>query len=108
MWMHEGGEDDDRGRVHLRRLLAAVPRLLPPSSVFPFALRGALHPAGLLGDHVARHELHHVQPYHLLLPERQVTTNTGPVKRTKQNGRVKSVGLEVTRKHRSYTKMVGN
>ncbi|XP_028273623.1 tachykinin receptor 1b isoform X1 [Parambassis ranga] len=67
-----GGEDDDRGGVHLRRLLAALSRLLPAAPVLPGPVRGALHPAGVPGRHVAGHELHHVQPHHLLLPEQQV------------------------------------
>ncbi|VCW66500.1 unnamed protein product, partial [Gulo gulo] len=68
----QGGQDDDRRGVHLRHLLAALPRLLPPALHQPRPLPGEVHSAGLPGGHVAGHELHHVQPHHLLLPQRQV------------------------------------
>lgn len=35
-----------------------------------------VHPAGLPVDHVACNEFHHVQPYHLLLPQQQVGNNS--------------------------------
>ena len=71
-----GGEDDDRGGVHVCHLLAAVPRLLPAAPVLPRHVRGEVHPAGVPGHHVAGDELHHVQPHHLLLPQRQVSQHT--------------------------------
>lgn len=67
-----GGEDDDHRGVHLRGVLAALPRVLhtavPAAGVVP----AEIHPAALPGRHVAGHELHYVQPHHLLLPQRQV------------------------------------
>lgn len=67
-----GGEDDDRGRVYVRCLLAALSYLLLTAPVLPRFIRTALHPTGLPGHHVAGHELYHVQPNHLLLPQQQV------------------------------------
>ena len=71
-WFAAGGEDDDRGCVHVRRLLAALSYLFPAERVLPQFVGREIHTAGLPGHHVVGHELHHVQPYHLLLPQRQV------------------------------------
>ena len=67
-----GGEDDDSGGDHLRRVLAAAACVLPADVHHPRhdgdGLRAAHLPAHLL----AGHEQLHVQPHHLLLDERKV------------------------------------
>lgn len=67
-----GGEDDDYCGVHIRILLATLPHLLHPAVFQPWVVPAEVHSAGLPGYHVAGHELHHVQPHHLLLPQWQV------------------------------------
>ncbi len=67
-----GGEDDDCRCVHLRHLLASLPRLLPAAPVPSSLLWGMVHPAGVLRNYVACHELHHVQSHHILSSQWQV------------------------------------
>ena len=64
-----GGEDDDHRGGDLRPLLAAVPRLLHRDGPHQVPEQVEVHPAGVPVSAVAGHELHHVQPHHLLLSE---------------------------------------
>lgn len=64
-----GSEDDDHCGMHIRAVLATLPYLLHPAVFQPRVVPAKVHPAGLPGCHVAGHELHHVQPHHLLLPQ---------------------------------------
>lgn len=67
-----GCQDDDHCGLHLCHLLAALPCLLPPTTVQRWDVLRKVHPAGLPGYPVAGHELHYVQPNYLLLSQWQV------------------------------------
>lgn len=71
-----GGQDDDHRGGDLRLLLAAVPRLLHRDGPQQGSDEVEVHPAGLPISAVAGHELHNVQPHHLLLPQQQVGSST--------------------------------
>jgi len=83
-----GGEDDDHRGGDLCPLLAALPRLLHCDGAQQASEQVEVHPAGVPVRAVAGHELHHVQPHHLLLPEQQVGhTSRSPLKVTPQGSR---------------------
>lgn len=67
-----GGKDDDSGGGDVCHLLAALPHLLHPGQFQQGHLQATLHPTGLSGHLLAGHELHHVQPHHLLLSQPEV------------------------------------
>ncbi len=74
-WLHfifPGGENDDHRSGDLCHLLAAIPYIFPCYGVEQAAGSMEVHSADLFVRHVACHELHHVQPHYLLLPEQQV------------------------------------
>lgn len=66
-------EGHGAGGADLCHLLAALPPLLHPGQLPKGYLLPQVHPAGLPGTLLAGHELHHVQPHHLLLSEPQVS-----------------------------------
>ena len=70
-----GGEDDDHRGADLCPLLVALPHVLCGDGGVQVADPLEAHPAGVPGRDVAGHELHHVQPHHLLLPQQQVGTH---------------------------------
>lgn len=71
--MVAGGQNDDCGGGHIRRLLAAAARLLHQHVLLPGDQQVGAHIGGVSDDLLAGHEQHHVQSVHLLLDEPSVS-----------------------------------
>ena len=69
-----GCKDDDRRCYHFLPVLAAHARVLPGDERVPAGDPLPQHPPDLHRHLLAGHEQLHVQPHHLLLDERQVST----------------------------------
>lgn len=74
-----GGENDDRGRVDIRRVLASIPHLLHSGVIRAADHRNQIHPGGVPGHLLARHVKLHVQSNHLLLDELPVRPTTNSI-----------------------------
>lgn len=73
-FLFTGCQNDDSRSGNLRSVLATIPSVFHSDVILPRDNKFTVHPGVLLGHLLACHEQLHVQPHHLLLDERKVST----------------------------------